>query len=39
VPHVDEIAPVLDATGALRTLPHLHGLEAFYAAILVYYGV
>jgi 16S rRNA (cytosine967-C5)-methyltransferase len=36
VPHVDELAPVLDATGALRTLPHLHGLEAFYAAILVH---
>jgi 16S rRNA (cytosine967-C5)-methyltransferase len=35
-PHPDEIAPVLDETGALRTLPHLHGLEAFYAVILVH---
>jgi hypothetical protein len=25
-----------DRTGALRTLPHAHNLEAFYAAILVH---
>jgi 16S rRNA (cytosine967-C5)-methyltransferase len=39
VPRVDAVAPVLDADGALRTLPPRHGLEAFYAAILVHYGV
>lgn len=27
--------PLVDATGALRPLPHLHGLEAFFAARLV----
>ena len=30
------LAPLQDRTGALRTLPHRHGLEAFYAAILVH---
>jgi 16S rRNA (cytosine967-C5)-methyltransferase len=28
------LAPVLDETGVLRTLPHKHGLEAFYGAVL-----
>jgi len=28
-------ARLLDAEGRLRTLPHLHGLEAFFAAVLV----
>jgi 16S rRNA (cytosine967-C5)-methyltransferase len=36
---LDSLASVLDERGALRTLPHVHGLEAFYAAILVHYGV
>jgi 16S rRNA (cytosine967-C5)-methyltransferase len=39
VSRVDAVAPALDADGALRTLPQVHGLEAFYAAILVHYGV
>jgi 16S rRNA (cytosine967-C5)-methyltransferase len=30
------LAPLVDANGALRTLPHVHNLEAFYAAILVH---
>jgi len=33
----DEVAPglasVLDAQGRLRTFPHVHGLEAFFAAL------
>jgi 16S rRNA (cytosine967-C5)-methyltransferase len=29
------LQPLLDERGALHTLPHLHGLEAFYAAALV----
>lgn len=29
------LAPVLDERGALRTLPFVHGLEAFYGAALV----
>ncbi len=28
------LQPVLDDTGVLRTLPHKHGLEAFYGAVL-----
>ncbi len=28
------LEPVLDETGALRTLPHTHGLEAFYGVVL-----
>jgi 16S rRNA (cytosine967-C5)-methyltransferase len=36
VPLLEAVAPVLDEQGALRTLPHAHGLEAFYAAILVH---
>jgi len=32
--HFDALQPVLDASGVLRTLPHQHGLEAFYAACL-----
>jgi 16S rRNA (cytosine967-C5)-methyltransferase len=34
--HASLLAPLRDRTGALRTLPHLHDLEAFYAAILVH---
>jgi len=30
----DALQPVLDDTGVLRTLPHKHGLEAFYGAVL-----
>jgi 16S rRNA (cytosine967-C5)-methyltransferase len=33
VPH--GMTPLVDATGALRPLPHLHGLEAFFAVRLV----
>jgi 16S rRNA (cytosine967-C5)-methyltransferase len=33
-PYSDVLAPVVDEHGALRTLPHEHGLEAFYGAIL-----
>jgi 16S rRNA (cytosine967-C5)-methyltransferase len=33
---LDALAPVLDERGALRTLPYSHGLEAFYAAVLVH---
>jgi 16S rRNA (cytosine967-C5)-methyltransferase len=29
------LAPVIDDRGALRTLPHVHRLEAFFAAVLV----
>ena len=29
-----ELAPVLDERGMLRTLPFVHGLEAFFAAAL-----
>jgi 16S rRNA (cytosine967-C5)-methyltransferase len=29
------VRPLVDATGALRPLPHLHGLEAFFAVRLV----
>lgn len=36
VPSLDALAPLLDEQGALRTLPHAHGLEGFYAAILVH---
>ncbi|HEX2342070.1 MAG TPA: 16S rRNA (cytosine(967)-C(5))-methyltransferase RsmB [Vicinamibacterales bacterium] len=36
LPQVGPLAPLRDASGALRTLPHLHNLEAFYAAILVH---
>ncbi len=32
--YFDALDPVLDDTGALRTLPHKHGLEAFYGAVL-----
>jgi 16S rRNA (cytosine967-C5)-methyltransferase len=35
-PQASSLAPVLDAAGALRTLPHLHALEAFFAVILVH---
>ena len=28
------LAPVIDEHGSLRTLPHKHGLEAFYGAVL-----
>ncbi|HET9469202.1 MAG TPA: 16S rRNA (cytosine(967)-C(5))-methyltransferase RsmB [Vicinamibacterales bacterium] len=28
------LAPVIDDAGMLRTLPHTHGLEAFYGAVL-----
>jgi 16S rRNA (cytosine967-C5)-methyltransferase len=28
------LAPYVDARGMLRTLPHAHGLEAFFAAVL-----
>jgi 16S rRNA (cytosine967-C5)-methyltransferase len=31
-----QAASPIDSTGALRTLPHVHGLEAFFAAILVH---
>ena len=33
-PYLDALAPVLDDTGALRTTPHEHGLEAFYGVVL-----
>jgi 16S rRNA C967 or C1407 C5-methylase (RsmB/RsmF family) len=29
-----ELAPVLDDRGMMRTLPFVHGLEAFFAAAL-----
>jgi 16S rRNA (cytosine967-C5)-methyltransferase len=32
--YFDALEPVLDETGVLRTLPHKHGLEAFYGAVL-----
>ncbi len=32
--YFDALHPVLDGTGALRTRPDLHGLEAFYGAVL-----
>jgi 16S rRNA (cytosine967-C5)-methyltransferase len=32
------VRPLIDETGALRPLPHVHGLEAFYAASLVRQG-
>jgi 16S rRNA (cytosine967-C5)-methyltransferase len=34
----ESVRPLVDDTGALRPLPHLHGLEAFYAASLVRNG-
>jgi len=33
-PYFSALRPVLDDTGVLRTLPHKHGLEAFYGASL-----
>jgi 16S rRNA (cytosine967-C5)-methyltransferase len=33
-----ELAGLLDAEGALKTLPFRDGLEAFYAALLVKHG-
>ena len=30
----DALRPVLDQSGVLRTLPDVHGLEAFYGAVL-----
>ncbi len=33
------LAGVLDEAGHLRTLPHVHGLEAFFAALIVRRGV
>lgn len=35
VPGLASVAPLLDERGALRTLPFAHGLEAFFAVILV----
>jgi 16S rRNA (cytosine967-C5)-methyltransferase len=32
--YYDALEPVLDEGGVLRTLPHEHGLEAFYGAVL-----
>jgi len=32
--HFEALEPVLDEGGVLRTLPHKHGLEAFYGAVL-----
>jgi 16S rRNA (cytosine967-C5)-methyltransferase len=32
--YFDALEPVLDEGGVLRTLPHEHGLEAFYGAVL-----
>ena len=32
--HFDALDPVIDETGVLRTLPHRHGLEAFFGAVL-----
>jgi 16S rRNA (cytosine967-C5)-methyltransferase len=32
--YFEALEPVLDETGALRTLPHQHGLEAFYGSVL-----
>ena len=32
--YFDALAPVLDEGGVLRTLPHRHGLEAFFGAVL-----
>ncbi|HEX2444356.1 MAG TPA: 16S rRNA (cytosine(967)-C(5))-methyltransferase RsmB [Vicinamibacterales bacterium] len=29
---------VIDESGSLRTLPHVHALEAFFAVVLVHYG-
>jgi 16S rRNA (cytosine967-C5)-methyltransferase len=34
VPFSQALAPVVDDEGVLRTLPHKHGLEAFYGAVL-----
>jgi 16S rRNA (cytosine967-C5)-methyltransferase len=33
-PYFDALEPVLDERGVLRTLPHKHGLEAFYGTVL-----
>ena len=33
-PYAAALAPVIDDRGVLRTLPHRHGLEAFYGAVL-----
>jgi 16S rRNA (cytosine967-C5)-methyltransferase len=32
--YFEALEPVLDETGALRTSPHQHGLEAFYGSVL-----
>jgi 16S rRNA (cytosine967-C5)-methyltransferase len=34
VRYQDALEPVLDESGMLRTLPHKHGLEAFFGAVL-----
>jgi 16S rRNA (cytosine967-C5)-methyltransferase len=34
-PHLRTLAPLLDDRGMLRTFPHAHGLEAFFAAAIV----
>jgi 16S rRNA (cytosine967-C5)-methyltransferase len=34
LPHGPSLARVIDEAGHLRTYPHLHGLEAFFAALL-----
>ena len=31
----ESVRPLVDATGALRPLPHVHGLEAFFAVRLL----
>jgi 16S rRNA (cytosine967-C5)-methyltransferase len=33
-----DASPAIDETGSLRTLPHAHALEAFFAVVLVHYG-
>ena len=33
-----DASPVIDEAGSLRTLPHVHALEAFFAVVLVHYG-
>jgi 16S rRNA (cytosine967-C5)-methyltransferase len=34
LPIPNSMHPLIDAEGFLRTLPHLHGLEAFFAAVI-----
>jgi 16S rRNA (cytosine967-C5)-methyltransferase len=35
LPHAGAVARVVDEAGHLRTYPHVHGLDAFFGALLV----